>query len=82
VGASILCLSSASATEFPLKTADNGRFLVDQMGEPFLVIGDTAWSLTVQLDEADTHSALLATTARVRTIGFWCWRCDEAGIRC
>ena len=53
VGASILSLSPASATEFPLKTADNGRFLVDQKGEPFLVIGDTAWSLIVQLDEAD-----------------------------
>lgn len=53
VGASILSLSPAAATEFPLKTADNGRFLVDQKGEPFLVVGDTAWSLIVQLDEAD-----------------------------
>ena len=53
LGASILGLSPASATEFPLKTADNGRFLVDQKGEPFLVLGDTAWSLLVQLDEAD-----------------------------
>ncbi len=44
VGASILGLSPASAAEFPLKTADNGRFLIDQKGEPFLVVGDTAWS--------------------------------------
>jgi len=53
VGASILGMSPASAAEFPLKTADNGRFLIDQKGEPFLVVGDTAWSLIVQLSEDD-----------------------------
>jgi hypothetical protein len=50
-GASIPGLSPAMAAEFPLKAADNGRHLVDQKGEPFLVVGDTAWSLiaTAQL---------------------------------
>jgi hypothetical protein len=43
----------ASAVVFPLRTAANGRFLTDQHGEPFLVVGDTAWSLIVQLGEDD-----------------------------
>ena len=37
----------------PLKTGANGRFLADQEGKPFLVVGDTAWSLIVQLGEGD-----------------------------
>ena len=54
IGASLLgLLSSACAADFPLKTAANGRFLTDQKGEPFLVVGDTAWSLIVQLSEDD-----------------------------
>jgi hypothetical protein len=52
IGASLLgLLSPASAAVFPLKTADNGRFLIDQKGEPFLVAGDTAWSLMAQLSD-------------------------------
>ncbi len=42
-----------AAAEFPLKVAANGRYLVDQTGDPFLVVGDTAWSLIVQLDNDD-----------------------------
>ena len=38
---------------FPLKAAGNGPFLIDQKGEPFLVVGDTAWSLIAQLSEED-----------------------------
>jgi len=54
IGAFLLgLLPDASAAVFPLKTSDNGRFLTDQKGEPFLVVGDTAWSLLVQLDEDD-----------------------------
>ena len=54
IGASLLGLSSpASAAVFPLRTADNGRFLIDQKGEPFLVVGDTAWSLIAQLSDED-----------------------------
>jgi hypothetical protein len=43
----------ASGAVFPLKIADNGRYLVGQDGKPFLVVGDTAWSLIVQPGEAD-----------------------------
>src|SRR5574342_261879 len=52
-GISLLGISPASAAVFPLKTADNGRFLTDQRGEPFLVVGDTAWSLIAQLSDED-----------------------------
>lgn len=48
-----LLWGSASAAVFPLKTGPNGRILVDQRGEPFLVVGDSAWSLIVQLGEHD-----------------------------
>jgi len=38
---------------FPLKKSENGRFVVDQKGRPFLVVGDSAWSLIVQPREED-----------------------------
>lgn len=37
----------------PLKVSDNGRYLVDQKNQPFLVVGDTAWSLIAQLEGQD-----------------------------
>lgn len=59
IGASFLgLLSPVSAAVFPLKAAANGRFLVDQKDEPFLVVGDTAWSLIVQLGDDDVDRYL------------------------
>ncbi len=43
----------SEAAELPLLTAENGRFLTDQKGVPFLVVGDTAWSLIAQLKEPE-----------------------------
>jgi hypothetical protein len=37
----------------PLKVSENGRYLVDQKDQPFLVVGDTPWSLIVQPQEED-----------------------------
>src|SRR5689334_21323605 len=45
--------TEAANTVFPLTIADNGRFLVDQKGAPFLVVGDSAWSLIAQPGEAE-----------------------------
>ena len=45
--------SNAPASEFPLKLSSNGRYLVDQKGNPFLTVGDSPWSLIAQLDEKD-----------------------------
>jgi hypothetical protein len=42
----------------PLKVSDDHRYLVDQAGTPFLVVGDTAWSLIADLSEEDTRRYL------------------------
>lgn len=36
---------------FPLSVDPSNRFLVDHQGRPFLIHGDTAWSLIAELDE-------------------------------
>src|SRR5215470_6206502 len=36
-----------------LKLSSNRRHLVDQKGVPFLIVGDSPWSLIAQLDERD-----------------------------
>jgi hypothetical protein len=40
--------AEAATTPFPLRVAANGRFLADRQGKPFLVVGDSPWSLIVQ----------------------------------
>jgi hypothetical protein len=50
--------SEAPPPAYPLKNSETGRFLVDQKGKPFLVIGDSAWSLIAQLGEKDTDQYL------------------------
>ena len=37
----------------PLKVSDTGRYLADQQGRPFLIVGDTAWSIITQLSDSD-----------------------------
>ncbi len=49
---------ASPATVFPLKASQNGRYLVDQADSPFLVVGDTAWSLIVQLSEPEIERYL------------------------
>jgi len=44
---------AAPMPAFPLKVSADQRYLVDQNEKPFLVLGDTPWSLIAQLDEAD-----------------------------
>lgn len=41
-----------------LKISHNGRYLLDQKGKTFLVVGDSPWSLVVQLDEKDIETYL------------------------
>jgi len=40
---------------FPLRITPDGRHLEDATGRPFLVNGDAAWSLMVELDAAQTE---------------------------
>lgn len=39
--------------KFPLQVSENNRYLVDADNKPFLVTGDTAWSLIAQLSEQE-----------------------------
>ena len=48
----------APAADLLLKLSDNGRYLVDQKGQPFLVVGDSPWSIIVQPDEKDREMYL------------------------
>ncbi len=47
--------AAAAAAELPLKVSENGRFLVDQKGVPFLVVADSPWSLIAQLGDKDVE---------------------------
>ena len=43
------------ATTFPIKIGAGGRRLVDQNDRPFLVHGDTAWSIITALTSAEAE---------------------------
>lgn len=45
--------SDAPAVNLLLKVSSNHRYLTDQKGRPFPVVGDSPWSLIAQLDESD-----------------------------
>jgi len=56
-----LALSSALRAAdqiYPLKVSANKRYLVDQKNKPFLVQGDSPWSLIVAADEAGVEQYL------------------------
>jgi hypothetical protein len=43
---------------YPLKMGPTSRYLVDQTGKPFLMIGDAGWSLIAQLSDQDADTYL------------------------
>lgn len=49
--------SSAADTAFPLRPAPDGHYLEDSRGRPFLITGDTAWSMIadLKLGEAERY---------------------------
>lgn len=49
---------------FPLQVSANKRYLVDATGKPFLIHGDTAWSLIAQLKRDDVLKYLDDRRAR------------------
>lgn len=53
-----------AAARFPLSASSNGRYLVDSTGKPFLLHGDTAWSLIVDLSREDAERYLQDRAAR------------------
>ena len=46
-------VSKANGHVHPLKLGPTGRYLVDQTGKPFLLVGDAVWSLIVALSDTD-----------------------------
>ena len=56
----LLTLSPADLTvsPFPLQVTPDARHLADPSGTPFLLVGDTAWSLIAQLNDADIQRYL------------------------
>ena len=49
---------AAGAVSFPLRVSADQRHLEDQAGRPFMVVGDTAWSLVAQLSADDIERYL------------------------
>jgi hypothetical protein len=56
----LMATSAGFSTEVagPLRCSASGRYLVDRENSPFLVVGDTAWSLIAQLREPDIERYL------------------------
>ena len=50
--------SVASPSVFSLRISTNGRYLVDQNNNPFLVVGDSPWSLIAQPSEHEIEHYL------------------------
>ena len=50
--------TDARAATFPLRVSADRRHLEDQEGRPFMVVGDTAWSLVAQLSSDDIERYL------------------------
>ena len=49
---------AAGQPQFPLKVSGDHHHLVDALDQPFLVVGDTAWSLIAQLRQPDIACCL------------------------
>jgi hypothetical protein len=65
----VLVVATASAADadgprFPLSVAVGGRYLEDATGRPFLMHGDTAWSLIADLTREDAELYLTDRAAR------------------
>jgi hypothetical protein len=55
---SLSVIQATSGVVLPLKASANGRYLVDQNSNPFLLLGDSPQSLLVNLDTSDMDSYL------------------------
>lgn len=44
--------STASAQTYPIKASSNNRYLMDQNGNPFLLVADAAWAMMPELTPA------------------------------
>lgn len=78
---------SSGAIEFPLHTESGKRYLLDNKNQPFLMYGDTAWSLEVNLSKADVVKYLDDrkqkgfNTVLIELIEY-CFTIDSVGFSC
>src|SRR6266850_856729 len=49
---------SSPASNFPLTVGPTGRYLVDQAGVPFLIMGDSPWSMIAALNNDQVNKYL------------------------
>jgi lysophospholipase L1-like esterase len=56
----LFCVSAsmAHAVSFPLRASANGRYLIDQQGQPFFYHGDTPWFIFGRLTRAEAITYL------------------------
>jgi len=54
----MLVCNLAEAVHWPLRISSSGKYLEDQDGVPFPIIGDTAWSAIVMLNQSDLATYL------------------------
>ncbi|MGD0613816.1 MAG: DUF4038 domain-containing protein [Verrucomicrobiota bacterium] len=52
-------ITTSAFPAYPLKSAPGGRYLIDQNGKPFLMVGDAAHSLIVNLSESDAATYMI-----------------------
>ena len=57
-------VGSGGSAAYPLQQAAGQRYLVDQNGAPFLLVGDSAWSLAVSVSTADADAYLADRQAK------------------
>jgi hypothetical protein len=60
----LVSVSQGGAAAFPLRVSSNQRYLVDVNNQPFLIHGDTAWSLIADLTREDAEIYLQDRAAR------------------
>jgi len=58
ITAVVVARAEPNESPFPVRVSKNGRYLIDARGRPFLLHGDTAWSLIVQLTKEETEEYL------------------------
>ena len=56
--ATVSVTAPPTTAAFPLRVAADQRHLIDQNGKPFLVVGDTPWSIFTAITKADAEAYL------------------------
>ena len=68
-------VDQSHGADWPLRINANGKYLEDQAGTPFLIVGDAGWELTTQISDSEAISYLNDRQAKgfnaveVRVIG-------------